>query len=70
MDTNNLCVSKYDMGNKLPHWFTSISCFEVWKKETVLPVGVPIASGSKGSNMSFRRDIKVPFFPRTRITDM
>ena len=70
LDTNKICVSKNALENKLPNWFTTISCSEVWKKETVLTVGDSIASGLRESNMSFRRDIKVRIFPRTRIKDI
>ena len=69
-DTNNICVSEHALENKLPNWFTSISGSEVWKKGTVLIVGDSIVSGLRESKMSFRRNIKVRFFPGARIQDI
>ena len=69
-DTNNICVSEHALKNKLPNWFTSISGSEVWKKGTVLIVGDSIVSGLRESKMSFRRNIKVRFFPGARIQDI
>ena len=69
-DTNNICVSKHALENKLPNWITSISGSEVWKKGTVLIVGDSIVSGLRESKMSFQRNIKVRFFPGARIQDI
>ena len=69
-DTNNNCISEHALENKLPNWFTSSPGFEVWKKGTVLIVGDSIVSGLTESKMSFRRNIKVCFFPGTRMQDM
>ena len=69
-DTNNICVPEHSPENKLPNWFTSISDSEVWKKGTVLIVGDSVVSGLRESKMSFRRNIKVHFFPGVTIQDM
>ena len=69
-DINNICVPKHALENKLPNWFISISDSEVWKKGTVLIVGDSIVSGLRENKMSFRRNIKVRFFPGARIQDM
>ena len=69
-DTNNISEPEHALENKLPNWFTSISDSEVWKKGTVLIVGDSVVSGLRESKMSFRRNIKVRFFPGARIQDM
>ena len=69
-DTNIICVPEHSLENKLPNWFTSISDSEVWKKGTVLIVGDSVVSGLRESKMSFRRNIKVRFFPGARIQDI
>ena len=69
-NTNNICVPEHSLENKPPNWFTSISDSEVWKKGTVLIVGDSVLSGLRESKMSFRRNIKVRFFPGARIQDM
>ena len=61
-DTNNITVPEHALENKLPNWFTSISYYEVWKKETALIVGDSTVSGSRESKMSFRKNTKVRFF--------
>ena len=68
-DIKNICVPEHALENKLPNWFTSISDSEVWKKGTALMVGDSIVSGLRESKMSFRRNIKVRFFPGARIQD-
>ena len=70
MRTRYISVPENALENKLPNWFTSISDSEVWKKGTVLIVGDSIVSGLRESKMSFRRNIKVRFFPGARIQDM
>ena len=69
-DRNNICVPEHSLENKLPNRFTSISESEVWKKGTVLIVGDSVVSGLRESKMSFRRNIKIRFFPGARIQDM
>ena len=69
-DTNNICIPEHSLENKLQNWFTSISDSEVWKKGTVLIVGDSAVSGLRESKKSFRRNIKVRFFPGARIQDM
>ena len=69
-NTNNICVPEHSLENKSPNWFTSISDSEVWKKGTVLIVGDSVVSGLRESKMSFRRNIKIRFFPGARIQDM
>ena len=69
-DTNNICVPEHSLQNKLPNWFTSIPDSDVWKKGTILIVGDSVVSGLRESKMSFRRNIKVRFFPGARIQDM
>ena len=70
INTNKICVPEHALECKLPNWFTSISDSEVWKKGTVLIVGDSVVSGLRESKMSFRRNIKVRFFPGARIQDM
>ena len=69
-NTNNICVPEHSLENKPPNWFTSISDSKVRKKGTVLIVGDSVVSGLRESKMSFRRNIKVRFFPGARIQDM
>ena len=64
-DTNNICVPEHSLQNKLPNWFTSIPDSDVWKKGTILIVGDSVVSGLRKSKMSFKRNIKVRFFPKT-----
>ena len=56
--------------NKLPNWFTFIPDSKVWKKGTVLIVGDSVVSSLWKRKMSFRRNIKVHFFPGARIQDI
>ena len=70
MDAINICIPKHALENKVPNGFTSISDSKVWKKGTVLIVGDSIVSGLRESKMSFRRNIKVRFFPGARMQDM
>ena len=69
-DTNNICIPEHSLENKLQNWFTSISDSEVWKKGTVLIVGDSVVPGLRESKKSFRRNMKVRFFPGARIQDM
>ena len=63
-DTNNICVPEHSLQNKLPNWFTSIPDSDVLKKGTILIVVDSVVSGLRESKMSFKRNIKVRFFPR------
>ena len=70
VDTNNICVPEHSLENKLPNWITLISDYEVWKKGTVLIVRDSVVSGLRESKVSFRRNIKLRFFPGARIQDL